>query len=123
MMVLDADSVMAPSTLVTLAAAMEADPRLGILQTVPVLAGRRGLYPRLLQFAGRIYGPVVARGLAAWQGDDGNYWGHNAIIRVKAFAEACGLPELPGRRPFGGSGMSPDFVEESGKASGRDRVL
>lgn len=111
MIVLDADSVMAPSTLVTLAAAMEADPRLGILQTVPVLAGRRGLYPRLLQFAGRIYGPVVARGLAAWQGDDGNYWGHNAIIRVAAFAAACGLPELPGRRPFGGAVMSHDFVE------------
>src|SRR3546814_20953715 len=80
MIVLDADSVMAPSTLVTLAAAMEADPRLGILQTVPVLAGRRGLYPRLLQFAGRFHGPVVGRGLASGQGEGGTYVGHNAPL-------------------------------------------
>jgi membrane glycosyltransferase len=111
MVVLDADSFMAPATLVALAAAMESEPRLGILQTVPVLAGRHGLFPRLQQFAGRIYGPVVARGVAAWQGDDGNYWGHNAIIRVAAFAEACGLPDLPGHKPFGGPVMSHDFVE------------
>lgn len=111
MIVLDADSVMAPATLVTLAAAMEEEADLGILQTVPVLAGRDGLLPRLQQFAGRAYGPVVARGVAAWQGDDGNYWGHNAIIRVGAFAAACGLPDLPGHKPFGGPVMSHDFVE------------
>ena len=50
-------------------------------------------------------------GLAAWHGRDGNYWGHNAIIRVKAFAEAAGLPELKGRKPFGGHILSHDFVE------------
>jgi membrane glycosyltransferase len=111
MIVLDADSIMAPETLITLVRRMQANPSLGLLQTVPVLAGGQSLYARLQQFAGRIYGPVVARGLAAWQGDDGNYWGHNAIVRVKAFADACGLPELPGRKPFGGAIMSHDFVE------------
>jgi membrane glycosyltransferase len=111
MVVLDADSLMATETLVALAREMEADPKLGILQTVPVLAGGTGLFARLQQFAGRLYGPIVARGVAAWQGDDGNYWGHNAIIRVRAFAAACGLPELSGRRPFGGPVMSHDFVE------------
>ena len=40
------------------------------------------------QFAGAVYGPIVARGIAAWQGDDGNYWGHNAIVRMRAFAAA-----------------------------------
>jgi membrane glycosyltransferase len=109
--VLDADSLMAPSTLITLAAAMEHDPRLGILQTVPVLTGGTTLFARLQQFAGRVHGPIVARGLAAWQGSDGNYWGHNAIIRTRAFAEACGLPVLPGRQPFGGPILSHDFVE------------
>jgi membrane glycosyltransferase len=109
--VLDADSLMAPDTLVTLVAAMEKDAALGILQTIPTLAGGRTLFARLQQFAGRIHGPVVSRGLAAWQGSDGNYWGHNAIIRTRAFAGCCGLPVLPGKKPFGGPILSHDFVE------------
>jgi membrane glycosyltransferase len=111
MIVLDADSILAPDTLVTLVREMLADPNLGLLQTVPRLAGGRTLFARLQQFAGRVYGPVVARGIAAWQGDDGNYWGHNAIIRMRAFAAAAGLPLLPGKKPFGGAILSHDFVE------------
>ena len=69
------------------------------------------MFARLQQFAGRVYGPIVARGIASWQGNDGNYWGHNAIIRVRAFAAAAGLPLLPGKKPFGGAILSHDFVE------------
>ena len=111
MIVLDADSLMAPETLLEMARRMAAEPRLGILQSVPRLAGGESLFARLQQFAGRVYGPIVASGVAAWQGEDGNYWGHNAAIRVAAFAAACGLPELPGRKPFGGHVLSHDFVE------------
>ena len=111
MVVLDADSILAPETLVTLVREMAADPNLGLLQTVPRLAGGKTLFARLQQFAGRVYGPIVARGIASWQGEDGNYWGHNAIIRVRAFAAAAGLPILPGKKPFGGAILSHDFVE------------
>jgi membrane glycosyltransferase len=111
MVVLDADSILAADTLVTLVREMAADPRLGLLQTVPRLCGGHTLFARLQQFAGAVYGPIVARGVAAWQGDDGNYWGHNAIVRVRAFAAAAGLPDLPGRKPFGGTILSHDFVE------------
>lgn len=111
MVVLDADSLLAPETLLTLVREMAADPTVGLLQTVPQLVGGRTLYARLQQFAGRVYGPIVGRGIAAWQGDDGNYWGHNAILRVRAFAECAGLPTLPGRKPFGGPILSHDFVE------------
>jgi membrane glycosyltransferase len=111
MIVLDADSILSADTLVTLVREMVADPRLGLLQTVPRLTGGHTLFARLQQFAGAVYGPIVARGVAAWQGDDGNYWGHNAIVRVRAFAAAAGLPMLPGRKPFGGLIMSHDFVE------------
>ena len=45
------------------------------------------------------------------QGPDGNYWGHNAIIRMRAFLQHGGLPKLPGKPPFGGEIMSHDFVE------------
>ncbi|MBK0398318.1 glucans biosynthesis glucosyltransferase MdoH [Limibaculum sp. M0105] len=113
MLVLDADSLMDAPTIIEMVRRMDAAPRLGILQTVPILAGGSTLFARLQQFAGRIYGPVIARGVAAWQGMDGNYWGHNALIRVRAFAENCGLPELPGRKPFGGHILSHDFVEAS----------
>ncbi len=111
MVVLDADSILSAETLVAMVREMAADPNLGLLQTVPRLAGGKTLYARLQQFAGRVYGPVVARGTASWQGDDGNYWGHNAIVRVRAFASAAGLPSLQGRKPFGGAILSHDFVE------------
>jgi membrane glycosyltransferase len=111
MIVLDADSMMSAPTMMALARAMEADPHAGIIQSVPVLFNRVTLFARVQQFCGRVYGPVVAEGLAAWHGRDGNYWGHNAVIRVKAFAEAAGLPELSGRKPFGGHILSHDFIE------------
>ena len=111
MIVLDADSLIDAPTLVRLVDVMHADPALGILQTAPQLIGARTFFGRLQQFAAVVYGPVITRGLAAWSGDSGNYWGHNAIIRMRAFAENCGLPVLEGRKPFGGHVLSHDFVE------------
>jgi membrane glycosyltransferase len=111
MIVLDADSLIDAPTLARLAQMMHAEPGLGILQTAPQLIGARTLFGRLQQFAACAYGPVISRGLAAWSGDSANYWGHNAIIRVQAFAQSCGLPQLEGRKPFGGHVLSHDFVE------------
>jgi membrane glycosyltransferase len=111
MVVLDADSLIDAPTLQRLAQMMIADADLGILQTSPQLIGAYTFFGRLQQFAACAYGPVITRGLSAWSGDSGNYWGHNAIIRMAAFAQHCGLPELPGRKPFGGFVLSHDFVE------------
>ncbi|TBN38721.1 glucans biosynthesis glucosyltransferase MdoH [Paracoccus subflavus] len=111
MVVLDADSVMTGATIRDLSARMNADPRLALIQTMPILVGGETIFARLTQFAGRVYGPMIARGVSAWSGDTGNFWGHNAIIRMAAFASACGLPRLPGRPPFGGTILSHDFVE------------
>ena len=111
MLVLDADSLMTGDAIVRLAAAMEADPDAGIIQSVPLIINRNTLFARLQQFAARFAGPVIAAGLSAWMGRDGNYWGHNAIIRTRAFAAHCGLPDLAGRPPFGGHILSHDFVE------------
>ncbi|KPH79386.1 glucans biosynthesis glucosyltransferase MdoH [Bosea vaviloviae] len=111
MVVLDADSLMTGTCIVRLAAAMEADPDAGIIQSLPLIINRNTFFARLQQFAARVYGPVIATGLAMWSGRDGNYWGHNAIIRTKAFADHCGLPDLKGKPPFGGHVLSHDFVE------------
>jgi len=111
MLVLDADSLMSGATIVRLAAAMEADPDAGIIQSVPLIVNRNTLFARLQQFAARIAGPIIAAGLSGWMGRDGNYWGHNAIIRTRAFADHCGMPDLPGKPPFGGHILSHDFIE------------
>ena len=111
MIVLDADSLIDAPTLQRLVNAMQSDPDLGILQTAPQLIGAKTFFGRLQQFAACVYGPVITRGLSAWSGDSGNYWGHNAIIRMAAFAQNCGLPQLAGRKPFGGFVLSHDFVE------------
>ncbi len=109
--ILDGDSVMSGATLARLAAAMEQNPGAGLIQTAPRLVGGATLLQKLQQFACNVYGPAVAAGLAVWHRDQGNYWGHNAIIRTAAFAAAAGLPKLPGPPPFGGPIQSHDFVE------------
>lgn len=111
MLVLDADSLMSGDTIVRLAAAMERNPQAGLIQTLPVLINSHTVFARIQQFAGRVYGPLIARGIAWWHGADSNYWGHNAIIRVAAFASQAGLPLLSGGKPFGGHILSHDFVE------------
>ncbi|MDP9095838.1 MAG: glucans biosynthesis glucosyltransferase MdoH [Pseudomonadota bacterium] len=110
-LILDADSVMTADCVTRLVAAMERTPDAGLIQSLPVIVGGRTLFARMQQFAGRLYGPIIAHGIAWWHGAEGNYWGHNAIIRTRAFAEAAGLPSLSGRKPFGGHILSHDFVE------------
>jgi membrane glycosyltransferase len=111
MVILDADSIMAGDTIVRITAGIEDNPRVGLIQTLPIIVNGRSLFARLQQFAGRLYGPMLARGIAWWYGTESNYWGHNAAIRVKAFAAHASLPVLSGRKPFGGHIMSHDFVE------------
>lgn len=109
--VLDADSFMTATCLLTLVATMEAKPNTGLIQTFPRISGARTRFARLQQFANNLYGPVSASGISTWQGASGNYWGHNAIIRTRAFADVGGLPTLPGPPPWGGHIRSHDFVE------------
>ncbi|EHH68245.1 glucosyltransferase MdoH [Gluconobacter morbifer G707] len=111
MLTLDADSVMDGGLIVRIVSAMEHHDGVGLIQTLPVIVGGRTLFARMQQFAGRVYGPLIAHGIAWWHGSEGNYWGHNAVIRTKAFAEQAGLPHLPGKPPFGGHILSHDFVE------------
>src|SRR5919109_5137427 len=111
MVVLDADSLMTGKALIELVAAMEAHCDAGLIQTLPLVINRNTLFGRAHQFAARLYGPVMATGLAYWHLGDSSYWGHNAIIRTKAFTDHAGLPDLSGQPPFGGHILSHDFVE------------
>ena len=111
MVVLDADSTMAGETLLRLVDAMERHPGIGLIQTAPTITGASTLFARMSQFGVRMYGRVAAAGLAWWAGAEASYWGHNAIVRTKAFAASSGLPILPGAKPFGGHVLSHDVVE------------
>ena len=115
MVTMDADSALSAGAVIELADRMSADPKAGLIQTVPRLVFSHSLFGRMQQFANNVYGPLLARGLAVWSSAAGNYWGHNAIVRVAAFADCCGLPDLAsGRfsgRALGGVIKSHDFVE------------
>lgn len=111
MIVLDADSVMSGPTLVDLVRIMAGNPDAGIVQTVPMAMGQTTLFGRIQQFATHMASETFATGFAFWQLRDGNYFGHNAIIRLRPFLEHCHMPVLSGQAPMGGEILSHDFVE------------
>jgi membrane glycosyltransferase len=117
-LILDADSLIEGATILEMIRRIEAEPRLGLLQTLPVVIGARSLFGRAMQFAAGFYSPVFARGQARLQGVTGPFWGHNAMVRTRAFTACCGLPVLPGAPPFGGHILSHDYVEAALLARG-----
>jgi membrane glycosyltransferase len=105
--VLDADSTMSADSVRRLVRIMQAAPRMGIVQHLTCGRPATAAFPRLFQFGMRAGMRIWATGQAWWQGDEGPYWGHNAIIRIAAFRAHCRLPELPG----GGAILSHDQME------------
>ncbi|WP_425072107.1 glucans biosynthesis glucosyltransferase MdoH [Sagittula sp. S175] len=120
--ILDADSLMEGATIARMISRMMADPQLGLLQTLPKIIGGSSLFGRAMMFAASFHSPVFARGLQRMQGETGPFWGHNAIVRVRALAQCCALPQLSGRPPFGGTILSHDYVEAALLARGDWRV-
>jgi membrane glycosyltransferase len=110
-LILDADSLMDGATIGRMALRMDADDELGLLQTVPVVIRAETTFGRLMAFSSAYLSPYFARGQSLMQRREGPYWGHNAIVRVKAFAASCGLPVLSGKPPYGGHILSHDYVE------------
>ncbi len=111
MLVLDADSLMSGEAILALIDELAADPSVGLIQSCPRLFGAETLFGRVQQFATTIYGAALAEGLATWSDREGNYWGHNAIIRTAAFASCAGLPRLDTLRAKDALILSHDFVE------------
>ncbi|WP_170426548.1 glucans biosynthesis glucosyltransferase MdoH [Ruegeria arenilitoris] len=111
MLVLDADSLMTGRAISRLTDALARDPGAGLIQSYPQLIGAQSVFARMQQFANGVYGIAFAEGLARWCGQEGNYWGHNAIIRTRAFATSAGLPKLRAMNGQEKLIMSHDFVE------------
>lgn len=106
-LVLDADSIMSAAAVRTLVLRMQAEPGLAILQ--PTIGGHGADTPfsRLFGFGQRHGARLWATGQAWWQGPQGPYWGHNALIRIAPFRQHARLPLLPG----GDAILSHDHVE------------
>ncbi len=111
MLVLDADSLMSGPAITRLSDALAADPAAGLIQSGPQIFGAHTLFGRIQQFANVAYGGLLAQGLALWSRDESNYWGHNAILRTRAFAAAAGLPKLRTLTGRDSLILSHDFVE------------
>jgi membrane glycosyltransferase len=111
MIVLDADSVMSAASMLRLVRAMQANPTLGILQTLVVGQPSGSAFTRIFQFGMRHAMRTQTVGSAWWQGPAGPFWGHNAILRVQPFVDHCELPLLSGKGPLGGQVLSHDQVE------------
>ena len=113
LIVLDADSVMSGDAFVRLVSLMEKNPQAGIIQSFsrPVLG--QSLYQRINQFAANTYGPMFVAGANYWQLDNANFYGHNAIIRIKPFMQFCAMPELPPSGKLGTRILSHDTVESA----------
>ncbi len=91
---LDADSEMSAAAVLTLVRIMQAAPDMGIVQHLTVGRPAEAAFARLFQFGMRAGMRVWATGQAFWQGDEGPYWGHNAILRIAPFRQHCRLERL-----------------------------
>jgi len=89
---LDADSVMTADAVLRLVRLMQADPRLGILQSLVIGMPSTSAFARIFQFGMRLGMRSYTIGSAWWQADCGPYWGHNAIVRLEPFMAHCQLP-------------------------------
>ena len=108
---LDADSFMPTDAVLRLIRIAQANPTLGILQTLIVGMPSVSVFARVFQFGMRLGMRSYTLGATWWQGDCGPYWGHNAIIRLAPFIAHCHMPVLPGNGPLSGYVLSHDQVE------------
>jgi len=108
---LDADSVMTAAAVLRLVRIMQAEPRLGILQSLVTGMPSTSAFARLFQFGMRLSMRSYTIGSAWWQADCGPYWGHNAAIRLAPFIANCHLPTLPEGALVAGHVLSHDQIE------------
>lgn len=110
-LVLDADSFMTAGAILQLVRIMQADAKLGILQSLVVGLPSASAFARLFQFGMRLGMRSCTVGSAWWQGDCGPYWGHNALLRLAPFIAHCQLSALSAGRNGTTHILSHDQIE------------
>ncbi len=113
MIIMDADSFMSTSAIQKIIKEMEADSNLGLIQTYPQVLFPKSIYQIFSFIHSTFSAELYVRGSEFWNGGQGPYWGHNAILRINAFMNYCLLPKLPKLGPLGEKILSHDTIEAS----------
>ena len=112
MIMLDADSILPAQSLITMSRIMEGNCQIGIVQAQLHMVFRNTLYAKISRFISSMTLRLGFYGSYYFYLGQGYYYGHNAIIRTKAFMEHCGLPALRKKGPWAaGKPLSHDYVE------------
>jgi membrane glycosyltransferase len=107
MLLLDADSEMTPAAVLHMVRAIEAAPQLAILQSVVSGRPAAARFGRLFNAGHRAGVQTWVLGQDWWQGHQGPFWGHNAVLRIAPFRQHCRLDLLPDKTHI----LSHDHVE------------
>lgn len=113
MLVLDADSVMTGERIRRLIRKLEQRPRTALIQSLMTIYRARTLFARIMQSSQNPQSALYSSGLRWLLGSEGIYWGHNALMRIRPFAEHAMLPVYPWAPPQGGPVLSQDVHEAS----------
>lgn len=113
MLVLDADSVMTGERIRRLIRKLEQRPRTALIQSLMTIYRARTLFARIMQSSQNPQSALYSSGLRWLLGTEGIYWGHNALMRIRPFAEHAMLPVYPWKAPQGGPVLSQDVHEAS----------
>jgi membrane glycosyltransferase len=114
MLMLDADSIVPADSMVRMARTLEGNPMIAIVQANLIMVFRKTLYARISRYISSLTLKLGLYGQYFTHLGNGFYYGHNAMIRVEAFIQHCGLPALKSKGPFqAGKPLSHDYVEAS----------
>ena len=113
MLVLDADSVMTGERIRRIIRKLEQRPHTALIQSLMTLYRSRTLFARIMQSSQNPQSTLYSAGLRWLLGPEGIYWGHNALMRIRPFAEHAMLPVYPWPAPQGGPVLSQDVHEAS----------
>lgn len=112
MMMLDADSIVPAKSMLIMTKVMEGNDNIGILQSYLNIVMRKTVYARISKFINSFTSKILFYAQNFFFMGRSYYYGHNAIIRTKAFAEHCNLPILREKGPWsGGRPLSHDYIE------------
>jgi len=111
MLIFDADSMMTGERIRQLIRKLEQRPGTALIQSLMTIYRGRTLFARVMQTSQNPQMALYSTGLRWFLGTEGIYWGHNALARIRPFADHAMLPEHPGKAPGGGPVLSQDVHE------------
>ena len=112
MIVFDADTIMPGETAINFARTMQGNDRIGIIQGISYETNSSTLFGRLKNFSHNITLLTGAAAQCYHKLHQATFYGHGAILNVRAMQEHCNLPRFHRQGPFAaGKPTSHDYIE------------